>query len=190
MSLNRHKLAVGLLAALIHQAGWAQPGATASLLEQGRYWQAQGDAKRAAQAWEKLLLSDPSQQEALYGLGLAAVREKRLGDAQNYLGRLNRLEAGGRYAQRLQQDIALASGPGASDIDRARQLAAAGETDKAIQAYARPCRAASRRAIWHWNTTLCWVTPVPACRGRSRAWSVCRATTLAMAPCNWPWPST
>lgn len=135
MSLNRHKLAVGLLAALIHQAGWAQPGATASLLEQGRYWQAQGDAKRAAQAWEKLLLSDPSQQEALYGLGLAAVREKRLGDAQNYLGRLNRLEAGGRYAQRLQQDIALASGPGASDIDRARQLAAAGETDKAIQAY-------------------------------------------------------
>ena len=73
MSLNRHKLAIGVLAALMHQSGWAQPAATASLLEQGRYWQNQGDAKRAAQAWEKLLLSDPSQQEAMYGLGLAAV---------------------------------------------------------------------------------------------------------------------
>ena len=39
MSLNRHKLAIGVLAALMHQSGWAQPAATASLLEQGRYWQ-------------------------------------------------------------------------------------------------------------------------------------------------------
>lgn len=135
MSLNRHKLAIGVLAALMHQSGWAQPAATASLLEQGRYWQNQGDAKRAAQAWEKLLLSDPSQQEAMYGLGLAAVREKRLDDAQGYLTRLKQLNANGTFTKRLQQDIGLAGGAAAADLDRARMLAASGEIDKAMQAY-------------------------------------------------------
>ncbi|WP_238891099.1 cellulose biosynthesis protein BcsC [Achromobacter insuavis] len=135
MSLNRHKLAIGVLAALMHQSGWAQPAATASLLEQGRYWQNQGDAKRAAQAWEKLLLSDPSQQEAMYGLGLAAVREKRLDDAQGYLTRLKQLNANGTFTKRLQQDIGLAGGTAAADLDRARMLAASGEIDKAMQAY-------------------------------------------------------
>lgn len=137
MSLNRHKLAIGVLAALMHQSGWAQPAATASLLEQGRYWQNQGDAKRAAQAWEKLLLSEPAQQEALYGLGLAAVREKRFSDAQGYLNRLQQLNATGTFTKRLQQDIALASGPGAAELERARMLAASGEIDQAMQAYDR-----------------------------------------------------
>ncbi|KXA75264.1 cellulose synthase [Bordetella pseudohinzii] len=135
--MNRHTLAIGVLAALAHQSGWAQPAATASLLEQGRYWQNQGDARRAAQAWEKLLLSEPAQQEALYGLGLSAVREKRLSDAQGYLNRLRQLDAAGSFTQRLQQDIALAGGPGAADLERARMLAASGEIGQAMQAYDR-----------------------------------------------------
>ncbi|OWT74281.1 MULTISPECIES: cellulose biosynthesis protein BcsC [unclassified Achromobacter] len=135
LSRHKHKLAVGLLATLLHQSGWAQPAATASLLEQGRYWQTQGDNRRATQAWEKLLLSDPNQQEALYGLGLAAVREKRTGDAQATLTRLTQLDANSTWVKRLQQDIALASGTGSADLEQARMLAVSGDIDKAMQTY-------------------------------------------------------
>jgi len=132
MSLNRQKVAIGLIAALMHHAGWTQPTATASLLEQGRYWQNQGNNERATQAWEKLLLADPQQQEALYGLGLAAVREKRMGDANEYLARLSALDASGKYAQRLKQDITV-NGPANEAIDQARVLAASGEPTKAVE---------------------------------------------------------
>lgn len=135
MSLSRHKIAVGLLATLLHQTGWAQPAATASLLEQGRYWQSHGDSKRAMQAWEKLLLAQPSQPEALYGMGLAAVRDKRTADAQTYLARLTKLDANSIFVKRLQQDVALASSSGAADLENARMLAVSGDVAKAMDAY-------------------------------------------------------
>ncbi|WP_260986306.1 cellulose biosynthesis protein BcsC [Bordetella genomosp. 13] len=135
MSMSRHKIVAGLLATLLHQAGWAQPDAASTLLEQGRYWQSQGDMRRAGQAWEKLLLTDPNQPEALYGMGLAALRGDRAAEAQQYLNRLRRLDANGAYAQRLQQDIALAGGTGKTDLDNARAKAASGDLPGAIADY-------------------------------------------------------
>lgn len=137
MSMSRHKIAAGLLATLLHQAGWAQaqPDAASTLLEQGRYWQSQGDLRRAGQAWEKLLLTDPNQPEALYGMGLAALRGDRAAEAQQYLNRLRRLDANGAYAQRLQQDITLAGGAGKADLENARAKAAGGDLAGAVADY-------------------------------------------------------
>ncbi|WP_232468075.1 cellulose biosynthesis protein BcsC [Bordetella genomosp. 13] len=137
MSMSRHTIAAGLLATLLHQAGWAQPDAASTLVEQGRYWQSQGDMRRAAQAWEKLLLTDPNHAEALYGMGLAALRENRGGEAQQYLERLRRLDAKSAYAQRLQQDITLAGGAGKTDLENARAKAAGGDMPGAIADYRR-----------------------------------------------------
>ncbi|MFU1914659.1 tetratricopeptide repeat protein [Bordetella avium] len=135
MSLSRHKIVAGLLATLLHQSVWAQPDATASLLEQGRYWQSQGDTRRAMAAWEKLLLADPNQPEALYGLGLAALREKRVSEARGFLDRLTRVDGNSVFVKRLQQDITLAGGNNASNLEQARMLAASGQVEDAVQAY-------------------------------------------------------
>ncbi|RIQ17496.1 cellulose synthase [Bordetella avium] len=133
--MSRHKIVAGLLATLLHQSVWAQPDATASLLEQGRYWQSQGDTRRAMAAWEKLLLADPNQPEALYGLGLAALREKRVSEARGFLDRLTRVDGNSVFVKRLQQDITLAGGNNASNLEQARMLAASGQVEDAVQAY-------------------------------------------------------
>ncbi|MEI2414857.1 cellulose synthase subunit BcsC-related outer membrane protein [Orrella sp. JC864] len=123
MSARRNTLAAGLLAAAMHQAGWAQADAHKALVEQGRYWQAQGNAERASQAWQKLLLLDPAQPEALYGMGVAALKRNDAAGAQGYLSRLRGLAPQGVYTLRLEQDILLAGGPARAELEAARQLA-------------------------------------------------------------------
>ena len=68
MSARRYTVVLGLLAAALANpaTAWAQDDASRTLVEQGRYWRAQGKPDQAVQAWQKLLLIDPRQPEALY----------------------------------------------------------------------------------------------------------------------------
>ncbi|MGS0755469.1 hypothetical protein ACVBEH_12740 [Roseateles sp. GG27B] len=68
MSLGKHPPVVALLLGLGCQACLAQSPAGKALLEQGVYWQAQGNIDRAAEAWKKLLRLQPDESRALYGL--------------------------------------------------------------------------------------------------------------------------
>lgn len=65
MSAPRQKaLVLGLIASLSAPMAFAQDAARA-LLEQGQYWQSQGNSERATEAWQKLLRITPNKPEAL-----------------------------------------------------------------------------------------------------------------------------
>ncbi len=129
MSARRNTLVIGLLAAAMHQASWAQAGAQKALIDQGRYWQAQGNAERASQAWQKLLLIDPSQPEALYGVANAALKKNDQATAQAYLARLRAIGPQNTYTLRLEQDIHLAAPAARASLEQARKLAEDGSIE-------------------------------------------------------------
>ena len=62
---------------------------------------------RATEVWKKLLLIDPKQADALYGLGMLELKGKRLDGASNYLGQLRRAHPGERPTLLLEQAIAV-----------------------------------------------------------------------------------
>ena len=135
MYSNPHQLALGLLLGLSCQAGWAQSPAGKALLEQGIYWQAQGNNDRAAEAWKKLLRLQPDEPRALYGLGQVELSLKRGAGATEMLNRLRALDPNGAYAALLAQDIGLKTGDGPKMLDKARLLFESREYDKALEQY-------------------------------------------------------
>ena len=69
-------LTLALLAALAHSGAQAEGSdAQRLLIEQGHFWQAQDKPKRAGEVWQKLLLIDAAQPDALYGLGFISVKD-------------------------------------------------------------------------------------------------------------------
>ncbi|MFV3383261.1 cellulose synthase subunit BcsC-related outer membrane protein [Pseudomonas sp. NY15354] len=136
MSARRNTLALGVLVALIHNSGYAELNANGKvLLEQGQYWQARKDKNRATEAWRKLLLIDPQQADALYGLGLLELDGKRPQGAQRYLDQLRTAHPGERQTLLLEQEIALRNDGNEDQLNTARQLAESGELDQAVAAY-------------------------------------------------------
>ncbi|WP_233834901.1 cellulose biosynthesis protein BcsC [Paraburkholderia sp. ZP32-5] len=114
---------VGLLAASAGHPVWAQDATSNMLVEQGRYWQAHDKPDLAAQSWSKLLLSDPKQPEALYGMGTIAVGKQQFAAANGYLTRLRAAAPGSRFVLLLEQNLRLAAEPGKSEFAKARQMA-------------------------------------------------------------------
>src|SRR5690606_6777926 len=99
----------GLLAVLVHSTGWTQADATTTLIEQGKFWQERYDTKRAAEAWNKLLLVNPNNADALYGLATLEIRAKRIDGARSYLQRLRTAHPTSSLVGRLEQDLVLNS---------------------------------------------------------------------------------
>ncbi|WP_144111270.1 cellulose biosynthesis protein BcsC [Paraburkholderia sp. BCC1886] len=126
MSVRRNRNRVwilGLLLASASHPGWAQDATSNMLLEQGRYWQAHDKPDLAAQSWAKLLLTDPNQPEALYGMGTIAVGKQQFGEANRYLTKLRAVAPGSRFVPLLEQNLRLAVEPGKSTFAKARQMA-------------------------------------------------------------------
>ncbi|HEY0295098.1 MAG TPA: tetratricopeptide repeat protein, partial [Bordetella sp.] len=138
MPVSRQALVLGLLAVAASQPVWAQSDVSKTLLEQGRYWQAQGRSELAEQSWAKLLTTDPNQPEALYGMGAIAVGKQQLTQAQTYLAKLRAAAPSSRYVPLLEQDLRLAVEPGKSALVKARQMAqdAGTQQDKAAMSAA------------------------------------------------------
>lgn len=136
MPSRRQTLAIGVLAALIHNSSFAELSENGKvLLEQGQYWQARKDTTRTTEAWRKLLLIDPQQADALYGLGLLELDGNRPQGAKRYLDQLRQAHPGERQTLLLQQEIALHSADNTAQLEQARQLAESGELDQAVAAY-------------------------------------------------------
>ncbi|MDF0734246.1 cellulose synthase subunit BcsC-related outer membrane protein [Pseudomonas entomophila] len=118
---RKSPLTLGLLAVLVQGAALAESSDPKRLLvEQGLYWQAEDKPKRAAEVWNKLLLLDASSPEALYGLGLIAVKDKQLAKAGEYLNRLQALSPAPQQAALLAQDIRLGDPANAKLLEQAR----------------------------------------------------------------------
>lgn len=131
-------LTLALLAIMAHSSVQAEPEDTRSLLiEQGHFWQAQEKPKRATEVWNKLLLLDASQPDALYGLGLIAVQAGKAAEAKQYLQRLQALQPLPRQALLLEQDIRLLDPANQQLLDEARLLVESDERAKAVDVYRR-----------------------------------------------------
>ncbi len=135
---RKSPLTLGLFAALLHGAVMAQGSdAQRLLIEQGKFWQGEDKPKRAAEVWNRLLMLDARQPEALYGLGLIAVKDDDLKQARDYLARLQAIEPMPREALQLEQDIRLAEPANALLLEEARLAVDNDERAKADALYRR-----------------------------------------------------
>jgi tetratricopeptide (TPR) repeat protein len=122
-----------LLAALLHQAVWAQDDPIKVLIEQGQYWQARGNGVRAQEAWQKLLRLNPNQPDALSGMAQIELDGGRTDAARRYLDQLKRVAPASPLVARLEQSINL--GSNAPQLRDARQQARAGQSAEAVASY-------------------------------------------------------
>lgn len=131
-------LTLALLAVLAQDSALAEGDEASRLLvEQGHFWQAQDKPKRASEVWNKLLLIDAMQPDALYGLGLIAVKDGDLTTAAGYLQRLQALQPLPRQALLLEQDIRLADPANQQLLDEARLLVESDQRGEAAEVYRR-----------------------------------------------------
>jgi tetratricopeptide (TPR) repeat protein len=138
MRAHRSTLAIGIFTALIGSAVHAEgPDVQAQLVEQGQYWQTRGNTQRAAEIWQKVLMLDKSQVNALYGMGLIGVKQNKPQQANDYLARLQALSPLPWQAHQLMQHIALAKPENQALLDEARRQADAGDRDKATDTFRR-----------------------------------------------------
>ena len=135
MSARHYTITLSLLAALAHTNLQAQPATLDKLVEQGQYWQSRGDHKRASEIWDKLLMAQPNNPNALYGLALAALDADDQATAQRYLAQLRQSAPNDPLIPQLEQDIHLAQPGPAATLSKARGLTAARQMDEAIAAY-------------------------------------------------------
>jgi len=136
MSARRHAVAFGILAALIQNSSHAELNdAGKALLQQGQFWQAQDNPARATEVWKKLLLIDPQQADALYGLGMLELKAKRTAGANRFLDQLKQAHPGEPLTLQLEQAIALQAGNNVDQLEQARLLATAGDLDNAVPNY-------------------------------------------------------
>jgi len=136
MRTCRSTLTIGIFTALMMSMVYAQDvDVQAQLVEQGQYWQARSDSQRATEAWQKVLRLDARHVDALYGMGLAHVRQNQPRQAQDYLARLLALSPVPWQARQLEQDIAMMKPENLALLDEARRLADAGERDEATKMF-------------------------------------------------------
>ncbi len=135
MSRYSSQLILGVLAAALHSAGWAQADAGKTLIEQGKFWQERHDTQRATEAWNKLLLISPDNPAALYGLATLDIRAKRLDSARAYLQRLRAAHPDSALVARLEQELLLHTDGKAVVLEQARKEAATGKVESAVGKY-------------------------------------------------------
>ncbi len=112
------------------------------LLERAQYWQSVGDVKRAETTWNKLLYADANNLDAIYGLALIALSNKKTTVVNEYLAKLKKLDNNGRFVSNLEQDIRLQNPSANKAMIKAQTLAESGnlnnsqtDYDEAIKQY-------------------------------------------------------
>ncbi|ATE77969.1 cellulose biosynthesis protein BcsC [Pseudomonas frederiksbergensis] len=135
MHAHHRTLAIAVMSAWTAAAHAQSPTPQTLLVEQGHYWQSHNNPQRATEVWQKVLLLDPVQVDALYGLGLIGVQQGKPQQAQQYLARLQAIQPTPRQALQLAQDIGVAQPQNQQRLEEARRLVDAGERDKATAVF-------------------------------------------------------
>ncbi len=129
----RMVLAIFLAFSLAATAASAE-GAIDILVRNARYWTARGRDDKAAEAWAKVLLSDPADAEALSALGSFHARAGRLDQARDLLSRLKKAHPDSAEALTLERAISVGKEFDAI-LARARGSMRAGRPAQAVEQY-------------------------------------------------------
>jgi len=124
-----------LVIASAHGAVLAQDSAMSTLIDQGQHWQAKGDYERAAQVWNKLLLIEPADTRAMYGLARIALDAKNIEAAQSYLIKMRASDLNSQYIKILEQDIRLSSPSNVVLLHQAHAFQIAGDLERSLEKY-------------------------------------------------------
>jgi len=133
----KNKLALlGLASALLPFFAMAQSQDEASkkLIESARYWQSKENYDRAATIWNKVLLANPNQSEAIYGVAQDQIKKNNISGVNQSIEKLKKVDPNSRYIALIEQDVSFSSGSNAQILNKARLL---GETDKFDEAIAQ-----------------------------------------------------
>ena len=140
MRVGYNTLALTLLLTCMPKAGIGQSvpqnPSQQLLREQGLYWQSK-DSGRAAVAWKKLLLINPQDAGALYGMALSELDLNRVELAKSYIEKLKQLDSTGRYVALFEQDLRLKTPTNQKLLSEARALQFSRKHDEALVAYKR-----------------------------------------------------
>jgi len=126
-------LAISLMPAFVMAQG--QDEASKKLIESARYWQSKENYVRAASIWNKVLLSNPNQAEALYGIAQAQLKKNNISGVNQSIDKLKKVDPNSRYIALLEQDIFLTDRANAKTLENARILAESGQIDEAVAKY-------------------------------------------------------
>ncbi len=124
-----------LVIASAHGVVLAQDSAMLTLIDQGQHWQAKGDYERATQVWNKLLLIEPADTRAMYGLARIALQTKNIEAAQAYLNKMRSSDLNSQYIKVLEQDIRLSSPGNVELLDQAHAFQIVGDLEHSIEKY-------------------------------------------------------
>ena len=105
------------------------------LSDQAQFWQSKGDYAKAAQSWKKILLIDPSDDKALYGLGVSELNSKNPENAKSYLAKMKSVAPNSKYILALEQEIILRSTSSGTLIESARKAGQRGDVEKSKQLF-------------------------------------------------------
>jgi len=126
---------LGMLVALCAaNPAHAQADASAALIEQGNYWQAQGRADLAEESWKKLLSVQPQSTDAMYGMAQVELSRGNSEAARGWIARLRTANPNDSRLARLQQQSQQPAGA-QSTLQRARTAARAGRAAEAVELY-------------------------------------------------------
>lgn len=112
----------------------AQGSAEQVLLDKANYWRLKDRPDLATDALNKLLAINPNNPEALFVSGELAVQQNKPADAQRYLAKLQEVAPDSQHIADL--EAAIRTGKiGPTDLNEARRLAQAGQTEEAVKQY-------------------------------------------------------
>lgn len=110
--------------------------ALAKLIDNANYWAKRGRPDKAAEAWLKVLRSDPTHAEALAELGKFYAREGSATVARDYLERLRSAHPSDPRIGAVEQAVRLGPSFG-RHLSEARALAKSGRKEEAVKSYRR-----------------------------------------------------
>lgn len=123
-----------LLIGMLTPAYSAESVAVQKLIEQGLYWQSRGAWTQAKDTWDKLLLTDPAQVDAMRGLFYHSLQTGNKLEAEKYLQSLRSEHPGHAYI--VQLETALETGQiGQPALEKARELSEQGNREEALKYY-------------------------------------------------------
>jgi cellulose synthase operon protein C len=110
------------------------PNAEQVLLEKANFWRLKDRPDLAAEALNQVLAIDSNNPDALFQYGMLSMQQNKPADAQRYLAKLQQVAPNDPHIADLQSAIRTGK-IGSSDINEARRLAQAGQTEEAVQKY-------------------------------------------------------
>ena len=128
---------LGLAATLMPLFAMAQGQDEASkkLIESARYWQSKENYERAETIWNRVLLSNPNQAEAIYGIAQSQLKKNNISGVNQSIEKLKKVDSSSRYIALIEQDITLSSTQNSKILYSAQLLAASNKIDEAVAQY-------------------------------------------------------